>query len=129
MGGYIVWRCHRTLICLVTQVQTLIPESDFSLRIVKNGKVNSLQLQGYHAWTTGFKRRPQYPYQNKVFDILQSLFKAEKKKPLQTLPDLDFGHPFTLQQAEIDASTLWEKRYKLSLSKAKIVAKQRKIGG
>lgn len=112
---------------LVTQVQTLVPEHVFPSDI-RNGKVNSLQQQGYHAWTTGFKRRPQYPYQNEVFDILQSIFKAEKK-PLQTLPDLDFRHPFILQQAEIDASTLWEKRYKLSLSKAKIVAKQRKISG
>lgn len=64
---------------LVTQVQTLIPEAIFPPE-VKNGKVNSLQLQGYHAWTTGFKRRPRFPHQDLVFDILQNLFHTENNR-------------------------------------------------
>lgn len=109
---------------LVTQAQTLIPETIYPPEL-QNGKVSSLQMQGYHAWTTGFKRRPRYPHQDKVFSILQKLF-ADEKKPLQSLPDLEFCQQFSLQQADSEATTIWATRYKQSLSKAKIVAKQRK---
>ena len=109
---------------LVTQVRTLIPQ----LLVpdgVKVGKVNSLLLQGYHAWTTGFRRRPGFPFQKEVYVILQNLFKAETK-PLQTLPDICFPNVYQLHRVDQEATVIWEKRYKQALSKAKIVAKLRK---
>ena len=109
---------------LVTQVQTLVPERILPPDI-KLGKCNSLVLQGYHAWTTGFKRRPRFPFQTEVFQILQGHWQSERKA-LQGLPEVMHTTQFQLWQSEADSSMDWAKRYEQSLSKAKIVAKQRK---
>ena len=108
---------------LVTQVQTLVPERILPPDI-PIGKCNSLVLQGYHAWTTGFKQRPKFPYQSEVFGIIQKLFQGESKA-LQGLPDLVHSNIFQSWNADDDASTDWVRRYKKAHSTAKVVARQR----
>ena len=89
------------------------------------GKCNSLVLQGYHAWTTGFKKRPTYPYQKEVFGVIHKLFQGETNA-LQQLPDMVHSNIFQSWKADDEATTDWVRRYKKAHSTAKVVARQRK---
>lgn len=109
---------------LVTQVQTLVPQQ-LRPKEVTIGKVKSLSAQGYHAWTTGFRRRPKFPFQQEVFDILQEYFKSDSKT-LNGLPDLCFLTEYQSWQQDDQSNSNWKKRYMTACSKAKIVAKLRK---
>ena len=109
---------------LVTQVQTLVPQQ-LRPKEVTIGKVKSLSAQGYHAWTTGFRRRPKFPFQKEVFDILQEYFKSDSKT-LHGLPDLCFLTEYQSWQQDDQSNSNWKKRYMTACSKAKIVAKLRK---
>lgn len=109
---------------LVTQVQTLVPQQ-LRPKEVTIGKVKSLSAQGYHAWTTGFRRRPKFPFQKEVFDILQEYFKSDSKT-LHGLPGLCFLTEYQSWQQDDQSNSNWKKRYMTACSKAKIVAKLRK---
>ena len=104
-------------------MQTLVPQQ-LRPKEITIGKVKSLSVQGCYAWTTGFRRRPNFPFQHEVFDILQEYFKSDSKT-LQGLPGLCFPTEYQLWQQDEQSTSNWKKRYMTACSKAKIVAKSR----
>ena len=115
-----VYSIYRNVVALIPQ--HLVPLT------VKCGKNRSLQVQGLGIWTTGFNQRPSYHLQDKVYWLVQSYVDAHTVKK-----DEEFPFPtelctegFALHPDDCLQESIWDKRYKNSLSKMKMVQASRK---
>ena len=101
---------------LVQHFRSHIPEEVLPVHI-QQGKIKSMYMQGHAIWTTGLKRRPSYPLQGQVCDILEEFLTRTNRK-LEGLPKVDFPEfkiwNEDIQQKNVDWLTR-EKRSKKAL--------------
>lgn len=109
-------------------VIALIPEQLHPTNL-KLGKNRSLQVQGLGVWTTGFNLRPAYSKQRRVFELVMSYISMQnttKEDGVSNFPSELCKDDFHLDPVDINTNTLWDWRYKQSLSKMKMVHACRK---
>lgn len=101
---------------LVQHFRSHMPEEVLPVHI-QQGKIKSMYMQGHAIWTTGLKRRPSYPLQGQVCDILEEFLTRTNRK-LEGLPKVDFPEfkiwNEDIQQKNVDWLTR-EKRSKKAL--------------
>lgn len=114
----------RTATHLWQHVQALTPTE--LVPKIQKGKVKSLNMQGCPFWTTGLKKRPSYPRQQEVFEVLQR-FWPQMTGWLTGLPDIVFPEGwYTIDEDNNIGAICWDDRLRLANNKMKEVGRIRR---
>ena len=114
----------RTATHLWQHVQALTPTA--LVPKIQKGKVKSLNMQGCPFWTTGLKKRPSYPRQQEVFEVLQR-FWPQMTGWLTGLPDIVFPEGwYTIDEDNNIGAICWDDRLRLANNRMKEVGRIRR---
>ena len=114
----------RTATHLWQHVQALTPTE--LVPKIQKGKVKSLNMQGCPFWTTGLKKRPSYPRQQEVFEVLQR-FWPQMTGWLTGLPDIVFPEGwYTIDEDNNIGAICWDDRLRLANNRMKEVGRIRR---
>ena len=110
---------------IIQHIQSLTPQRLWPMD-VGQGKISAMYLMGNTIFTTGFCRRPAFPQQGYVCDILMKWFKTHVCIQEEGLPELPFECDVTFTEVERNLTDLWSVRYKKAQSVMKMVQRARK---